>query len=341
MEDMKKFLNKPENFIDEMLEGLYSAHPDDIMAVGGDLHCLATKHKAPGKVAIATGGGSGHLPLFLGYVGKGMLDGCSVGGVFQSPSSDEMQAVTKEINNGAGVLYIYGNYNGDIFNFTIAAESSTMEDDIEVEQVIAGEDVASGPKPKDGEKNIRRGVAGIFFVYKVAGAAAAEMKSLIEVKRLAQKAANMVATMGVAFTPCIVPRIGRPSFEIADDEMEIGMGIHGEKGIRRGKLLTADEIVDEILPKITQDLELKSGDEVAVLINGLGSTPLEEQYLVNHKVNRSLHENGYKVYRTYVGEFATSLEMAGLSVSVLKLDEEIKHYLDAPADAIMFKQFGK
>lgn len=338
---MKKFLNKPENFINEMLEGLYLAHPDDIMAVDGNLRCLATKHKVPGKVAIATGGGSGHLPLFLGYVGKGMLDGCSVGGVFQSPSSDEMQAVTREIDNGAGVLYIYGNYNGDIFNFTLAAESAEMEDDIKVEQVIAGEDVASGPRAQNGEKNIRRGVAGIFFVYKVAGAAAAEFKTLEEVKQLAQKTADMVATMGVAFTPCIVPRIGHPSFEIGDDEMEIGMGIHGEKGIRRGKLQTADEIVDEILPKITKDLNLSSGDEVAVLINGLGSTPLEEQYLVNRKVNKNLADIGCKVYKTYVGEFATSLEMAGLSVSVLKLDDEIKHYLDAQADTIMFKQFDR
>lgn len=338
---MKKFLNRPEDFIEEMLEGLYVAHPDEITMAEGNPRCLVTKNKVKGKVAIATGGGSGHLPLFLGYVGKGMLDGCSIGGVFQSPSSDEMLAVTKEIDNGAGVLYIYGNYNGDKFNFSIAAESADMEEDIRVEQVIAGEDVASGPRPKDGENNIRRGVAGIFFVYKVAGAAAAEMKNLDEVKAIAEKAAGNVATMGVAFTPCIVPRIGHPSFEIGDDEMEIGMGIHGEKGIRRGKLETADQIVDEILPKITEDLCLTNGDEVAVLINGLGATPLEEQYIVNRKVNKNLADRGVKVYRTYVGEYATSLEMAGLSVSLFKLDEETKHYLDAEADAIMFKQFKK
>ena len=337
---MKKFLNDPENFIDEMLEGLYAAHPEDIMPAEGNLRCLVTKHKKPGKVAIATGGGSGHLPLFLGYVGKGMLDGCSVGGVFQSPSSDEMLTVTKEIDNGAGVLYIYGNYNGDIFNFTMAKEEADM-DDIRVEQVIAGEDVASGPRVKEGEKNTRRGVAGIFFVYKVAGAAANEMKTLDEVKALAEKVAGQTATMGVAFTPCTVPRIGHPSFTIGDDEMEIGMGIHGEQGIRRGKLLPADEIVEEMLVPVLDDLSLKENDEVAVLINGLGATPLEEQYLVNRKVNEIVNGRGLKTYRTYVGEYATSLEMSGLSISVLKLDDEIKHYLDAEADAIMFKQFAK
>lgn len=338
---MKKFLNDPENFVDEMLEGLYAAYPDDIAPAEGQLRCLTTKHKVPGKVAIATGGGSGHLPLFLGYVGKGMLDGCSVGGVFQSPSADEMLAVTKEIDNGAGVLYIFGNYNGDKFNFAMSADMADMEADIKVEQVIAGEDVASGPRVDNPEENIRRGVAGIFFVYKVAGAAAAEMKTLEEVKALAQKAADKVATMGVAFTPCTVPRIGHPSFEIADDEMEIGMGIHGEQGIRRGKLQSADEIVEEMLPRVVEDLKVECGDEVAVLINGLGATPLEEQYLVNRKVNEELNKLGAKIYRTYVGEIATSLEMAGLSISVLKLDDELKHYLDAEAEAIMFKQFKK
>lgn len=338
---MKKFLNNPENFIEEMLEGLYAAHKDDIAPADGQLRCLTTKHKVPGKVAIATGGGSGHLPLFLGYVGKGMLDGCSVGGVFQSPSSDEMLAVTKEIDNGAGVLYIFGNYNGDKFNFQMAAEMADMEENIRVESVIAGEDVASGPRAETQEENIRRGVAGIFFLYKVGGAAAAEMKTLDEVKAIVEKASKNVATMGVAFTPCTVPRIGHPSFEIADDEMEIGMGIHGEPGIRRGKLQSADEIVDEMLPKIIDDLKINPGQEVAVLINGLGATPYEEQYLVNRKVTNDLEKIGAKIYRTYVGEFATSLEMAGLSISVIKLDDELKHYLDAEADAIMFKQFQK
>lgn len=227
---MKKIINAPERFIPEMLEGIYAAHPDELMCVGGDLHCLVSKRKHAGKVGIATGGGSGHLPLFLGYVGEGMLDGCSIGDVFQSPSAEQMLAVTKEIDQGAGVLYIYGNYNGDIFNFDMAAEMADMEEDIRVESVVAGEDVASAGPSAEGEPNKRRGVAGIFFVYKCAGAAAAAGLDLDEVKRVAEKACASVRTMGVALTSCTVPRVGHPSFEIGDDEMEIGMGIHGEPG---------------------------------------------------------------------------------------------------------------
>ena len=196
---MKKIINSPENFIKEMLEGIYAAHPDMVTYAGGDLHCLVTKYKKPGKVGIATGGGSGHLPLFLGYCGQGMLDGCSIGDVFQSPSAEQMLAVTKEIDSGAGVLYIYGNYNGDIFNFDMAAEMADMEEDIRVESVVAGEDVAS-PAAAPGERNTRRGVAGIFFVYKCAGAAADKMMSLDEVKAVAEKACANVRTMGVALS---------------------------------------------------------------------------------------------------------------------------------------------
>ena len=232
---MKKIINMPENYVNEMLEGIYIAHPGLVTYTADDLRCLITANKVKGKVGIATGGGAGHLPLFLGYVGKGMLDGCSVGDVFQSPSAEQMLNVTKAIDSGAGVLYIYGNYNGDIFNFDMAAEMADMEENIRVESVVAGEDVAS-PAPAEGEKNTRRGVAGIFFVYKCAGAAAAAMKNLDEVKRIAEKAAANVRTMGVALTPCTVPRVGRPGFEIGEDEMEIGMGIHGEPGIRRGKM---------------------------------------------------------------------------------------------------------
>lgn len=335
---MKKIINRPENFIDEMLEGLYAAYPDYLDYTDDGLRCLVKKNKVPGKVGIATGGGSGHLPLFLGYVGKGMLDGCSVGDIFQSPSAEQMLSVTREIDQGSGVLYIFGNYNGDKFNFGMSQEMAEMEYDIKVKSVIAGEDVASGPRAKDGERNIRRGVAGIFFVYKCAGAAAEEMLSLEEVERIAIKAANRCATMGVALSPCTVPRVGEPSFTISEDEMEIGMGIHGEPGIRRGKLMPADDIADEILPNIIKDLDLKKEDEVVVLINGLGSTPLEEQLVINRKVNSTLKEKGIHVHKTYVGEFATSLEMAGLSISLLKLDDELKKYIDAPADTPFFKQ---
>lgn len=335
---MKKIINQPDNYLKEMLEGIYIAHPNDLTYADDDLQCLVSKHKKEGKVGIVTGGGSGHLPLFLGYVGKGMLDGCCVGDVFQSPSVDQAVAVTREVDSGAGVLYIYGNYNGDIFTFDPAADEVDMEDDIRVETVLGADDVASAGPSAPGEKSTRRGVAGIFFVYKCAGAAADKMLDLDEVKRIADKANQNVRTMGVALTPCTVPRVGKPSFEIEEDEMEIGMGIHGESGIRRGKIEPADQIVDEMLDQIVADLPYKSGDDVAVLVNGLGATPLDEQYIVARRINQNLADKGINVHRYYVGEYATSIEMAGFSISLLKLDDELKELVDASADTPFFKQ---
>lgn len=335
---MKKIINDPKNYIKEMLEGIYIAHSDKVAYVNDDLQCLVNVHTKNGKVGIATGGGSGHLPLFLGYVGDGMLDGCCVGDVFQSPSAEQMLAVTRHIDQGAGVLYIYGNYNGDIFNFDMAAEMADFEDDIRVETVLGADDVASAGPKKKGEKSTRRGVAGIVFVYKCAGAAANRMMSLDDVKRIAEKANCNVRTMGVALTPCIVPRVGKEGFEIKADEMEIGMGIHGETGIRRGKIEQADKIVDEMLNQIVADLPYAEGDEVAVLVNGLGATPLDEQYIVVRRIQENLASKGIHVHRYYVGEFATALEMAGVSISLLKLDEELKELLDDPADTPFFKQ---
>lgn len=335
---MKKLINKPENYVKEMLEGLYIAHPDLITYTDNDVHCLVTANKKEGKVGIATGGGSGHLPLFLGYVGKGMLDACSVGDVFQSPSAEQMHACTKYIDSGAGVLYIYGNYNGDIFNFDMAAEQADFEDNIKVESVVAGDDVASAAPAEKGAKNTRRGVAGIVFVYKCAGAAADAMLSLSEVKRIAEKACANVRTMGVALTPCIVPRVGKPGFSIGEDEMEIGMGIHGETGIRRSKLEQADKVTEEMVTKIINDIPFQKGDEVAVMVNGLGATPLDEQYIIVRKVDELMKKNELKVHRYYVGEYVTSLEMAGVSISIMKLDDELKKYLDAPAQTPFFTQ---
>jgi dihydroxyacetone kinase-like protein len=336
---VKKIINTPEGFIPEMLEGIVQANPEALTCVDGDLHCIVSAHKHSGKVGIATGGGSGHLPLFLGYVGEGMLDGCSVGDVFQSPSAEQMHAVTKAIDQGAGVLYIYGNYNGDIFNFDMAAEMADFEDNIGVESVVAGEDVASAAPAGPDEPNKRRGVAGIFFVYKCAGAAAKAGLSLDEVKRVALKACANVRTMGVALTSCTVPRVGRPSFEIGEDEMEIGMGIHGEPGIRRGKLMPADSIVEEMTKPILADLPYKAGDRVAVLINGLGATPTEELYVMYRRVHQLLEAEGIEVFRAYVGEYATSMEMAGASISLLRLDDELTEYLRAEANTPFFKQF--
>lgn len=332
---MKKFINAPERFVDDMLEGIYLAHPAQVRSVGGDPRCLVRAGSPrKGKVGIATGGGSGHLPLFLGYVGEGMLDGCSVGGVFQSPSSEQMLAVTRAIDGGAGVLYIYGNYGGDIMNFDLARELSGAEG-IRVEQVVAAEDVASAPREQAGR---RRGVAGIFFVYKCAGAAADELASLSEVKRVAEKACASVRTMGVALTPNIVPEVGKPQFMLADNEMEIGMGIHGEPGIRRGELKTADAIIDEMLGPVLADLPYVAGDEVAVLVNGLGATPKEELYILYRRVGRLLAERRIAVFQVYVGEFATSLEMAGASISLFRLDSELKRLLARPARTPFFEQ---
>ncbi|MHB1394912.1 MAG: dihydroxyacetone kinase subunit DhaK [Clostridia bacterium] len=331
---MQRLLNKPENYVDEMLDGIYSAHSDQVTYINDDKRCIVSTHKKQGKVGISTGGGSGHLPLFLGYVGKGLLDGCCVGGVFQSPSAMQMLEVTKEINSGAGVLYIYGNYGGDIMNFDMAKEMAEF-DDIEVRQVVAGEDIASSPK---GKEDKRRGVAGIFYVYKIAGAAADSMLSLDEVERLARKASSNVRTMGVALTPCIVPEAGRANFEIKDGEIEIGMGIHGEPGIKTAPLKPVDEIVEDVMARILEDLPYSSDDEVSVLVNGLGATPKEELYIVYRKVAEVLAAKGIKVFNNYIGEFATSMEMAGMSISLLKLDDELKNYLSMPCSTPFFIQ---
>jgi dihydroxyacetone kinase-like protein len=333
---MKKIMNDPVQFVDEMLKGILIAHPTQLTTAADDLRCIIKAGTGKkNKVGIATGGGSGHLPLFLGYVGDGLLDGCAVGGVFQSPSSDQMLEVTRAIHQGAGVLYIYGNYGGDIMNFDMAAEMADMED-IKVEQVIAGEDVASSPK---GEEGKRRGVAGIFYAFKIAGALADESASLAEVKRVAQKACSQVRTMGVALTPCIVPEAGKASFTLGENEMEIGMGIHGEPGIQRGPLQRADQIVQQMSEKIIADLPYQKGDEVSVLLNGLGATPKEELYIMARKLHEILKEKGIRVFNTYVGEFATSMEMAGASVSLLKLDGELKRLLAKPANSPFFTQF--
>lgn len=332
---MKKFLNEPAQFVDEMIQGIVAAHPKQLKYIADDFRCIVrADEKKEGKVGLATGGGSGHLPLFLGYVGKGMLDGCSVGGVFQSPSAQQMLEVTKAVDSGAGVLYIYGNYTGDIMNFEMASEMADMED-IRVEHILGAEDVASAPK---GEENKRRGVAGIFYVYKIAGAYAEEMASLDEVKRIAEKVCGNVRTMGVALSSCTIPEVGKPTFEIGENEMEIGMGIHGEPGVRRGPLRTADEVVEEMLPAVISDLPYQRGDEVSVLVNGLGATPKEELYVMYRKVDDMLKAEGISVYHTYVGEFATSMEMAGASISLLKLDDELKPLLAKPANTPFFEQ---
>lgn len=325
---MKKIINDPFAVVDEMLEGIILAHPGDLRLVGEDRRAVV-RADAPiqGKVGIATGGGSGHLPVFMGYVGKGLVDGCSIGNVFSSPTAEQMLAATKAIDGGAGVLYLFGNYSGDVMNFGMAAEMAEA-DGIHVETVLASDDVASAPK---GQESRRRGVAGIFYAYKLAGAKAETKASLEEVKRIAEKAIACTRSMGVALSPCTVPAAGRPTFSIGEDEMEIGMGIHGEPGVRRGKLEPADRIADILMEAILGDMNLAKGDEVSVLVNSLGATPQEELYILYRRVCQILSGHRVKVHRPYVGEYATSMEMAGCSVSLLKLDGELKPLLDAPA----------
>ena len=332
---MQKILNDPVVFVDEMLDGILAAHPSQLRAVGGDNHALVRADAPrPGKVGIATGGGSGHLPLFLGYVGQGLLDGVAVGDVFASPSAEQMLAVTEQIDGGAGVLYLYGNYGGDVFNFDLAAELAAAQD-IRVETILGADDVASAPK---GEESRRRGIAGIFFLYKVAGAAAEAGMSLDEVVRVTRKAADHTRTMGVALSPCTLPAVGHPTFELPEGEMEIGMGIHGEPGIRRGALQSADAIVDELFAPLVSDMDLSKGDRVDVLLNSLGSTPKEELYIMYRRLHARLTDMGVSVHRPYLGEFATSLEMAGASISLLRVDDELATLMDAPANTPFFVQ---
>jgi dihydroxyacetone kinase-like protein len=331
---MKKIINKPADFVPEMLDGLLKAHPDQL-AYAEDIHSIV-RADAPveGKVALATGGGSGHLPVFLGYVGKGMLDGCAVGDVFASPSADQMLEVTKRIHGGKGVVYIYGNYGGDVMNFDMAGEMADMED-IEVRTVLVKDDVASAPPEEAGR---RRGVAGMVFAFKVAGAKADLGGSLDEVVEVAEHALANIRTMGVALSPCTVPLAGKPTFTIGDDEMEIGMGIHGEPGMKREKLQTADEISERMANAILDDLQPNAGDRLAVMVNGLGATPPEELYVMYRKVHQLLTARELQVHRAYVGEYATSMEMAGVSFTFFRLDDELAKLLDHPAQTPFFVQ---
>lgn len=329
---MKKIINAPAQYTDDMLKGIYRAHADQVEYVNDDLRCYCIKNKVPGKVAIITGGGTGHLPLFLGYVGENLLDGCAVGSVFQSPSAEQIFEVSKQVEAGAGVLYLYGNYTGDIMNFDMAAEMCDLED-IPTRSIVGADDVNS-----NADVAARRGVAGIFFMYKCAGAKAAQMGTLDEVLAAAQKAKDNTRTVGFALTPCVIPEVGHPNFTLGENEMAMGMGIHGEPGVWNGPVKTADELAEESLNTLLQDMPLASGDEVAVLINGLGATSIEELYILSNSVSERLEAKGISIYRTFVGEFATSMEMAGASISIMKVDQETKEMLDMPVSTPFYCQ---
>ena len=323
---MKKIINDPKDYTDDMLRGIYAAHADRVKYVNDDLRCYCTANKKQGKVAIITGGGTGHLPLFLGYVGEGLIDGCGVGSVFQSPSSEQIYNISKEVEAGAGILYLYGNYTGDIMNFDMASEMLEM-DDIKTLSITGADDVNSNTNP-----DIRRGVAGIYFMYKAAGAKADQNGTLEEVYAAANLAKQNTRTVGFALTPCIVPEIGHSNFVLEEGEMAMGMGIHGEPGIWNGPIKTAKELAKESLDTILKDMPLKSGDEIALLVNGLGATSLEELYILSGDATEYLKSLGIKVYRTIVGEYATSMEMMGASISICKLDNELKGYIDYPVN---------
>ena len=335
---MKKIMNLPEHVVDETMEGIALAFPDRVGFLNGDRRILLSKAPAPqGKVGIVTAGGSGHLPVFLGYVGAGMLDGCAVGNVFASPSAQKMEAMIRACDRGGGVLCLYGNYGGDRLNFDMACEAVEF-DDIATRTVLVADDVASAPKGQEGK---RRGVAGMVYAFKVAGAAAAMGGSLDEVAGAARKALDRIRTMGIALSPCIVPEAGKPTFRIEDDEMEVGMGIHGEPGIQVQKMKTADETARLILDAILEDMPLAPGDQVSVMVNGLGATPMEELLILYRRVHQLLAEREVSVFMPHIGEFATSMEMAGLSVTVFKLDEPLKELLRYPADTPFYTNANK
>jgi dihydroxyacetone kinase-like protein len=330
----KKIINDGARAVDEMLAGVLAAHPKHVYAVDGSPRSIIARNgPRPGKVGVVVGGGSGHEPTFLGYVGKGLADACAVGNVFASPPPDPIIECAKAVNGGAGIMFMYGTYAGDIMNFDMAAEMLTM-DDIEVRTVLSTDDVASAPRD---QREKRRGVAGNFFIFKAGGAAADMMKSFDECERIARKANDHTYTVGVALGPCSLPQTLKPNFEIGADEMEIGMGIHGEPGIMRGKLQPADAIVDDILDRILAEMAPSRGDKVAVLVNSLGSTPPMELYIMNRRVSQRLADIGVGTHATWVGNYCTSLEMAGASITLHHLDGELQAMLDQPCDCAMFR----
>lgn len=321
---MKKIINAPESYVDDMLCGIYTAHSNQVKYAADDLRCYCKAEHDPGKVAIITGGGTGHLPLFLGYVGKGLLDGCGVGGVFQSPSPEQIYNIAKEVENGAGVLFLYGNYTGDIMTFDMAADLLKM-DDIETASIVGADDVNSHEDP-----SLRRGIAGIYFMYKAAGARADAGGTLKEVLAAAQLAKDNTRTVGFALTPCILPEVGHPNFTLQENEMAMGMGIHGEPGVWNGPLKTSREIAEESMNTLLSDMPVSAGEEVCILINGLGATSVEELYILSNDVASILKDKGISIYKTMVGEYATSMEMMGASITICKMNEELKGYIDHP-----------
>lgn len=330
---MKKLINVADNVVEEMIEGMVMAHPDRIKRVE-DTNVLIRKDAPVDKVAVISGGGSGHEPAHAGFIGSGMLDGAVPGQMFTSPTPDQVLECIKATDSGKGVFMIVKNYTGDVMNFDMAAEMAGMEE-IKVESVVVNDDVAV---ENSSFTTGRRGVAGTIFVEKILGAMAEDGKSLEEIKAYADKLIPQIKSMGMAIKACTVPSSGEESFHLEDDEMEIGIGIHGEPGIRKEALKPVKGIVEELMDKILAELDLSDGSEIALMVNGMGGTPLQELYVIAHDAHVYLKDKGISTYKTYVGNYMTSIDMAGFSLSVIKLDETSKKYLDAPADAIAWRE---
>ena len=329
---VKKVLNDPFAYVDEMLDGLCAAHPEHYRLTGTQGRVIARAQPMPdGKVGIVSGGGSGHLPIFTGYVGKGLLDACAIGDVFASPSVDQMADAIRAANGGAGVVRLYGNYGGDIMNFDMAGDMVEMED-IACTTVLLTDDVASA-KPEEAEK--RRGVAGLVYAFKIAGAAAEAGRDLAGVTEAAQRAADACRSVGFALSSCTVPQAGRPTFDIGETEMEMGMGIHGEPGVWRGEIRPADAIAEEMMDILLADKP--ASGRVSVMVNSLGATPPEELYILYRVVKRRLEAAGAEIVMPLVGRYATSMEMAGASITLCHLDADLEGLLTAPCDCAFWK----
>ena len=323
---MKKLINSPENVVTEALHGFAAAHADLVKVQFDPNFIVRADAPVKNKVAVISGGGSGHEPMHGGFVGKGMLDAACPGAVFTSPTPDQMLAATKAVDGGKGTLHIVKNYTGDVMNFELAAEMARA-DGLQLESVVIDDDVAV----KDSTWTAgRRGVGATILAEKICGAAAEAGQSLAEVRDLCKKVNAQGRSMGMALTSCTVPHVGRPTFALPEDEMEVGVGIHGEPGRKRMKLRPADEIVELLMEPVLSDLPFRPGDEVLMFVNGLGGTPLIELYIVYRKAAEIARKAGLKITRNFVGSYITSLEMAGTSITLLKLDSQLTKLWDAP-----------
>jgi len=325
---MKKLINDAETVVDEMLDGMVAAYPDSVRRLPDTQVLVRDDAPVDNKVAVVSGGGSGHEPTHAGYLGEGMLDGAAAGEVFTSPTADELEAMIDACDSGAGVLLVIKNYEGDVMNFETAGEMVEMEG-TEVAEVVVNDDVAVEDSLYTSG---RRGVCGTILVHKAAGAKAAEGASLDEVQRVAQKVVDNVGTMGMALTSCVTPEKGEPTFDLGEDEIELGIGIHGEPGVERTETMSADEVTDELTETVLDDLELDGGQEVVTIVNGMGGTPQMELFVVNRRLQELLGERDIETWDAWVGDYMTSLDMAGCSITVCAVDEELKELLGAPAE---------